>query len=132
VDRWNKEMTSLRDDLSRWLVPSAFNERLDRTHELLPSHILFNLPAARTVMDAWVLGRFGALTEADAVRLVADTWPDGQARFGARAINIEVTEVLEPGRRRGREYRTSPGIEMDPVENWIRRADAIGPLFERR
>ena len=38
--------------------------------------------------------------------------------------------ALMPGRKMGKEYRTDDGIEEDPVEDWIARADAIPEALE--
>ena len=96
--------------------------------DAIPSDLLFNLPAAVTMRDAWTIGMYGALSGADLVRLGDDRWPDGIARFGERVVHVEATEAWEPGRRRGDEYRDEASrIVHEDVEEWIRRAAAIGP-----
>lgn len=54
----------------------------------------------------------------------SEQWPDGFVRLDGRDHNIEVTST-HGGRRLGQEYREVTGPTMDPVENWIARADLI-------
>ena len=44
--------------------------------------------------------------------------------------NVEVTIALMPGRKMGEEYKLATGIEFDPVEDWLARADAIPEALE--
>lgn len=60
----------------------------------------------------------------------SDQWPDGYVRLGGVTKNVEVTIADMPGRKMGKEYRTDGGIELDPVEDWAARADAIPQALE--
>ena len=80
------------------------------------------------------MSEFAARTSFDQVRLAtpAEQWPDGYARVGNDVQNIEITEVIEPGRRRGDEYKTNEtDISDDPVEDWVVRAEAIPDALEK-
>jgi len=138
AEKWKARIDLLRRDLCREQSPTEFSARLaidmGEGPDPIPSYVLFNLPSAVTMRDAWTVGRYAALTGADVVRLGDDRWPDGNLRYGNRLVNVEATEAWEPGRRRGDEYMAAhhdPGrrVTSDPIENWIRRADAIGPAI---
>jgi hypothetical protein len=60
------------------------------------------------------------------IRLSTTDPPDGYIDRNGEAVPAEVLEVIEPGRRRSLEFGLGiPTMSMDPVENWVRRADAI-------
>jgi hypothetical protein len=40
-------------------------------------------------------------------------------------MNVEVTSAHMPGRKMGEEYKFDTGAMLDPVEDWIERANAI-------
>jgi hypothetical protein len=70
----------------------------------------------------------------DRVRLAAssDSWHDGQVEIGPRTVNIEITIALTEGRRMGDEYKpSSMKLRLDPVENWIERAEEIPAALEK-
>jgi hypothetical protein len=73
-----------------------------------------------------VLARFARDQRVATVRLAktSEQWPDGYVRFDGKTRNIEITST-HGGRRLGQEYREVKGPTMDPVENWIARADSI-------
>jgi hypothetical protein len=62
----------------------------------------------------------------EAVRLAnpSDQWPDGYVKFRGQIYNIEVTST-HGGRLLGQEYKGISGPTLDPVENWIERANSI-------
>ena len=68
------------------------------------------------------------MQEAESARLAApsDQWPDGFIKLRGQIHNVEVTST-HGGRKLGEEYRNPSGetIRMDPVENWIERANSI-------
>src|SRR5687767_2604290 len=102
-EKWKKEIAILASDLSGWLSPEAFNARVEPTRDAMPSHVLFKLSDAKTVLEAWAIGKFAALAGDDRVRLVKpdQQWPDGQVQFGeAEPVDIEATQAFEPGRER--------------------------------
>jgi hypothetical protein len=62
----------------------------------------------------------------DAVRLARadEQWPDGMIKSSGKEHNVEVTST-HGGRLLGKEYRTISKPRLDPVTNWIARADSI-------
>jgi hypothetical protein len=76
-----------------------------------------------------MLARFAQRRKVVQARLAESTaqWPDGFIRLGGQTHNIEVTST-HGGRKLGEEYREVKGPPMDPVENWIERAESI-PKF---
>jgi hypothetical protein len=86
----------------------------------------FNRPQLKFLEDAFVLARFARHRRADQVSLagLSTQWPDGFVRIGKNTHNIEVTST-HGGRKLGEEYRTVKGPTMDPVDNWVARAESI-------
>ncbi len=90
------------------------------------SEDFFNRPYLKFLHDAYVLAKFVELTPVENVRLagVADQWPDGYVTLAGKTHNIEITSTH--GRRKlGAEYRSRWTARMDPVENWVARAESI-------
>ena len=90
------------------------------------SEDFFNRPYLKFLHDAYVLAKFVELTPVENVRLagVADQWPDGYVTLAGKTHNIEITSTH--GRRKlGEEYRSRWTARMDPVENWVARAESI-------
>jgi hypothetical protein len=124
--QWVSEIYEFQRRFSSFASPASFIAALERLMERIPGEVFFNLPASSVLRDAYIVGRFASLAEADEVRLESTEWPDGQVRFGDLIVNIEATEALEPGRRRGAEFRRRGiVVEQDPVQNWHKRADAL-------
>lgn len=74
----------------------------------------------------WILAKCAKLKGLDTIRLSDVDPPDAFCRSDGVEKPIEITEVLEPGRRRGLELKPGmPTIWSDPVENWVERATAI-------
>jgi hypothetical protein len=86
----------------------------------------FNRPRLKFLHDAYVLADFARLKEVEAVRLAnpSDQWPDGYVKFRGQIYNIEVTST-HGGRLLGQEYKGISGPTLDPIENWIERANSI-------
>jgi hypothetical protein len=112
--------------LIRWQSPQAFSKTTLAMCRRCPSRDYFNRPRLKFLHDAYVLAKFAILIEAENVRLAApsDQWPDGFVRLQDQIYNIEVTST-HGGRKLGQEYRNVMKPTLDPVENWIKRADSI-------
>jgi hypothetical protein len=52
-------------------------------------------------------------------------------KTGGNVTNVEATIALMPGRRMWDEYQLPTKLELDPVENWVKRAEAIPGAFEK-
>jgi hypothetical protein len=79
-----------------------------------------------------VLAEFTKFRPTQKIRLTAEKerWPDGQMGAEQTPIDIEVTEVLEEGRRRGEEYRNEGQPQDGNAEEWRKRALAIPGQLE--
>ena len=115
------EMAAARKTLVKWQTPEAFAANVKAFESLVKSTILFNKNSAGFLLDAIPIAEFTRHRALQAVRLAEqhERVNDGQFRdSNDQTINIEVTEVMEPGRRRGDEYRCgAPNIthsEFDP------------------
>lgn len=115
------EMAAARETLVKWQTPEAFAANVKAFESLVKSSILFNKNSAGFLLDAIPIAEFTRHRALQTVRLAEqhERLNDGQFRDSSdQTINIEVTEVMEPGRRRGDEYRCgAPSIthsEFDP------------------
>ncbi|NOJ48101.1 hypothetical protein [Bradyrhizobium archetypum] len=111
-----------------WQSPQNFSDITNALCSRCKSAAFFNQPKLKYLHDAYVLAKFARLQNAESVRLAAasDQWPDGFIKFHGQIHNIEVTST-HGGRKLGEEYRNVTGstLSMDPVENWVERANSI-------
>jgi len=112
--------------LVQWQSPQDFSSATLAMCKRCLSADYFNRPRLKFLHDAYVLAKFAKLVEAETVRLAppADLWPDGFIKLEGKIHNAEVTST-HGGRKLGQEYRQVRGPTLDPVENWIERADSI-------
>ncbi len=112
--------------LARWQSPDDIKKMTDALCWRCQSSDYFNRPQLNFLQDAYVLAKFARLKEAESVRLAApsERWPDGLMKLEGQIYNIEVTST-HGGRKLGQEYRNVSGPTLDPVENWVARADSI-------
>jgi hypothetical protein len=113
--------------------PRDFQASVTALRRRTTSKLLLNNPRQKFLRDAWTLAEFAVrLKSAEQAWLSGpdDQWPDGYVRVGRAVKSVEVTIALMPGRQMGKEYRSDSGIEDDPVEDWIARADAIPEALE--
>lgn len=80
-----------------------------------------------------VLAEFLKLRPSEKVRLVdqKQQWPDGQSGTPQTPTDIEITEVLEEGRKRGDEYRDGKQPKDGNVKEWRSRAESIPHQLEK-
>jgi hypothetical protein len=123
------ELKLAHESLSLWHHPSAFAEYVDKW----PSNIVVR---TRFLQEAWVLAEFAKRVEVQRLRLScpSEQWPDAYVKIGGISRYVEITEVLEPDRRRDDELRDEdvPDVWLDPVENWVARANAIPGALRTR
>jgi hypothetical protein len=86
---------------------------------LVKSSILFNKTNVGFLLDALPIAEFAKHRAMESIRLVRqrEGLNDGQFCNADETIDVEVTEVMRPGRRRGDEYRcgaTEIIPEFDP------------------
>ena len=119
--------------LVEWQSPQNFSNITNALCSRCKSAAYFNQPQLKYLHDAYVFAKFVRLQGAESVRLAAasDQWPDGFMKFDGQIHNIEVTST-HGGRKLGEEYRKVTGstLSMDPVENWVERANSIPKYLE--
>jgi hypothetical protein len=127
------ELTNARANLTAWQSPMDFQRTVKALHTGCRSGDIFNNPRLKFLLDAWILAELTLRQPVDLVRLTCpnEQWPDGQIRIGTTIENVEVTSAHEPGRRMGAEYKFPGKAELDPVENWEKRAATIPAALEK-
>jgi len=122
-----------RAALECWQTPAEFIAKVEELAESIKSEPLFNRAAVGFLLDAMVLAEFVKFRPTQQVHLVGENeqWPDGQTGTPQRPLNIEVTEVLEEGRKRGVEYREDGLPQNGAAEDWRKRALAIPGQLEK-
>jgi hypothetical protein len=103
----NEEMTAAREALAEWQTPEEFLAKVSSFDLLVESSTLFNKTSVGFLRDALAIAEFTKHRAMNSVRLVdqKERSHDGQFRHSGQTVDIEVTEVMEHGRRRGDEYR---------------------------
>lgn len=101
------EMSEAQESLAHWQTPEEFESKVKAFDSLIKSSTLFNRANAGFLLDAIPIAAFAKHRAVQSVRLVRqrERLNDGQFRSANETIDIEVTEILDPGRKRGDEYR---------------------------
>jgi hypothetical protein len=121
------ELAQAHRALARWQSPADFIALVEKWESQTPKDVFLG-SSGGFLREAWVLAEYVKRVEVDRVRLSPpdERWPDGYIETGRVAKSVEITEVMEPTRRRGDELKNpGPEMQMDPVENWVARAEAI-------
>ncbi len=114
-----------------WREPSTFSDQLSQVRPLLNKGRFLYVREGKWYREAWALNAYSKFCSFDAIRLNHDDPPDAFAKHGKTEIPIEITEVMEPERRPAAFYRQSSSkISLDPVENWIKRAEELPGALE--
>jgi hypothetical protein len=94
-------------DLARWRSPADFVGRVDQIQRNVQSGNLFHSRDFNFLTEALALSEFVELYAVEEVRLNApsEQHPDAFIRLNGEVVDVEITEVLNQGRRRGNEYR---------------------------
>ena len=117
---------ALRRRLLQWQSPGEMLRSVDE----IGSEALFTQAGLSFLRDAWIAGTFGTAVQASEVRLM-DRWPDFELRLASGPAGFEATEVDDPRRRRGDEYRQlDTGAQNVPIEE-IDAAAAMVPIWLR-
>jgi hypothetical protein len=131
----NDQLSKAHAELAKWQAPEDFIEKVEAADQLLESAVLFNKASINFLFDALVIAEFVKLRPPEKVRLAdpREQWPDGFTGIPKAFNNIEVTEVMEPGRRRGDEYRPA-NMDKEPKpdrpEDWRARGAQIPRALE--
>jgi len=119
-------LVAARPWFEEWRSPVDFESRRREIRRAVDASFQFNRGEAKWLLEAWLISKFGRLKNLPKVKLNRSDPPDAFVQIGDSSTPIEITEILEPGRLRGLEYRPgAPEVEEDPVEDWVRRADQI-------
>jgi hypothetical protein len=120
------ECDAARIALAAWQAPEDFIAATNALCGRCDSGDWFNRPHLKFLHDAYVLAEFVGLTAVDSVRLARapEQWPDGYIKLSGKTHNIEVTST-HGGRKLGEEYRVVKAPTLDPVDNWMARAESI-------
>lgn len=127
------ELAKARANLSQWLSPDDFGSLVGRLCKACRAADFFNEPTISFLRDAWVLAEFARHKKVDRVRLShpRDQWPDGFVESGGVSVNVEITSASIAGRKLGKEYRFPGKTELDPVDDWVQRANAIPAALDK-
>jgi hypothetical protein len=125
-------MAAGRTELERWQTPDEFTAKIEQLAEPVKSDKLFNQTGIGFLRDAMVLAEFVKFRPTTNVHLVEqkEQWPDGQMGTAQNPIDIEITEVLEEGRKRGKEYRNHQKPQDGTADDWRKRTLAIPGQLE--
>jgi hypothetical protein len=119
-----------KDELSDWMHPSAFRERINHNCHSIPRRVFFRQAGLTFLRDAWIAGRVADALPSDFVRLAPTERPDFEIKIGGQVQQFEATEADMEERRRGDEP-DSLEPEEDPVEDWRARFEAIPSALSR-
>jgi hypothetical protein len=112
----DEAMGAARKALEQWQTPEQFVSKVESFAPLVKSSVLFNKPNAQFLLDAIPIAEFSKHRPLKSIRLAEQH--DSEAKDDTGTFDIEVTEIQEPGRRRGDEYRCGvPALthsEFDP------------------
>jgi hypothetical protein len=114
------EMKAARNALAQWQTPNEFLKKVSSFAPLIKSSTLFNKNSAGFLLDAIPIAEFSKHRAIEELRLAEqrEQSNDGQFRIAGKATNIEVTEVMEPGRKRGDEYRSGPDVPEEKARDF--------------
>ncbi len=105
--------------------PTTFFERADMLKCEVGSERFFNAPDISWLREAWIVGRFGQLVNAEFVCLNPTDPPDVALWKSGIRFDFEVTEALKPNRRRGKEFKDDAPSErvISDDDNWLKPMD---------
>jgi len=120
------ECDTARITLAAWQAPEDFIAATKALSNRCNSEDWFNRPHLKFLHDAYVLAELVGLMPVEGVRLASasEQWPDGYVKLSGNPHNIEITST-HGGRRLGKEYRELKAPTLDPVNNWVARAESI-------
>ncbi len=120
------ELDLARIALAKWHSPSEFVALVDEW----PSCVVVR---TRFLQEAWILAEFARQVEVERLRLSGEEWPDAYIEIDGLTKSVEITEVMDPGRRRDDELKEEgTWIRLDPVKDWVTRAEAIPGALKTR
>jgi len=107
-------------------TPINVFERARALGDQIGAKRFFREPGLSWLREAWTIGRFGMICEADAVLLSTKDPPDAHLWKSQRKFSVEITEALRPGRRRAEEFKTPrSGVVDIPQEDLPTSAEEL-------
>ena len=113
-----------------WLPPCKLVRLVERKQQLLGDDTFLNSRRSKMLREAWVVGMVGRLVGVPLVKMVEDHQPDALCKLSNGCeVPVEVTELLQEGRRRGdeelacvrRQYHGKLQSAVNLNEVWIKR-----------
>lgn len=120
----NDEIEKLYD----WRPPQQLQQALTLINKRYTSAELFTYPNInRLFREIWGTYEFCRLAPSEEARLIRDDQinADFSCKLAGRMLNLQLTEAIEEGRIRGREYQLGPKLQHDPFEDWGNRRRQI-------
>src|SRR5271154_6179475 len=87
-----------KTELSEWMKPSAFRERIDEIADSIPRRTFFRQAGLTFLREAWIASRVADSMPSGAVRLVSSVRPDFEIRSSGQIHQFEATEADMEGR----------------------------------
>jgi hypothetical protein len=115
VSAGRRENMLERAAFTSWAEPTSFYERADAARLDVGDRFFLDREV-RHLQEAWVLGKAAMLIGADLVRLAGSDPPDGFVKLADKTIPMEVTELLDEGRRRTDEFKPG-GMAHIPIQH---------------
>jgi hypothetical protein len=125
-----------------WRATNEFAQQIEEIDRIIDSPFLFNRTGINWYWEALSLASYAKIEKVPRVRLNRHDPPDAYVFKQGTTIPVEITEVLEPGRERGLEYRwgdNDTGIRWDTLdkrgfgsEDLVKRAGEIAAALEER
>jgi hypothetical protein len=125
------DLRKAHEDLAQWHLPIDFRRAVHNLFQRCRGPE-FKKPE-QFLLNAWTLARFVRHKPVGEIRLAVPSvqWPDGYVKIDRTIENVEVTSAMMPGREMWKEHQIDNGTwSHDPVENWVKRADAIPGALE--
>ncbi len=115
--------SELNTELGTYRPPKEFLRIVQPEIEKVTSDEFFRRPKYKLLQEAWILEKFGTQIGAESIRMELENWPDAYAIIDGTKFPIEITEAINPGRRRADEYANwkDGEVRMDPIEEWKTR-----------
>lgn len=114
--------------LSSWSDPASFAQLVSECDAAMGRFAAMTQHGTQFWRDAWIAAAFSKFVAAERVRLLhPQPFPDFELVLGGECCLFEATEALQPGRRRGDEFREDlekeekgePTARPHPSEDWL-------------
>ena len=101
----------------QWQTPQQLLDRTEADIRDIGNHAFLTQNKTKHLREAWIIGEVGKRLSTPSIRLAQDDPPDGYILLPSRSkVPIEITELLQKGRRRGDEDcnypKPIPGCEI--------------------